>query len=31
LLYLKRSSRDNTYTPVTGQRWGGASVRLLND
>jgi hypothetical protein len=31
LLYLKRSGRENTYTPVTGQRWGGASVRLLND
>lgn len=29
LLYLKRTNRENTYTPVTGQRWGGVSVRDL--
>lgn len=30
LIYLKRSSRDNGFIPVTGQRWAGSSVRLLN-
>lgn len=31
LLYLKYSGRENIFVPVTGQRWAGASVRLLKD
>lgn len=31
LLYLKHSGHENIFVPVTGQRWAGASVRLLNN
>lgn len=31
LLYLKYSGRENIFVPVTGQRWAGASVRILKD
>ena len=31
LLYLRKSDRENTYIPVTGQRYSAASVRILND
>ncbi|XZE20039.1 hypothetical protein SH449x_005373 [Pirellulaceae bacterium SH449] len=31
LLYLKNTGRENTFVPVTGQRWSSDSVRCLNN